>query len=126
MIDMRPGIYLQLFIYQKNSVRTWIGSMMVALYKVKIFRFTDTKPEQSDTHSSTSPLQMANKFCHLLNIRPNKDMSYEGFSLILSRNICHHMDMNNEHRISHNYTVVRVRLVDTSNVDISIFPTEFT
>ena len=48
------------------------------------------------------------------------------FSLILSRNICHHKDMSNDHRLNHNGTVVGLKLLDDMYIDLSMFPTEFT
>ena len=53
-------------------------------------------------------------------------MLYEGFSLILSRNILHHKEMNTDHRLSHNSTVVGVKLVDSLYFDIGMFSAECT
>ena len=69
---------------------------------------------------------MTNKFCDLLNINSDKEMPFEEFSLILSRNICHHKDTNNDHRLSHNGTVIGVKYLNATYINIGMFPTEFT
>ena len=69
---------------------------------------------------------MKNKFHHLLNISSDKEMPFEGLLLILSRHICHHKDISNYHRLSHNGTVVGVTFLDATYIDLSMFSTEFT
>ena len=53
-------------------------------------------------------------------------MPYKGFSLIISRNICHHKDMSNDYRSNHNGTVVGLKLIDVTYIDLNMFPTKFT
>ena len=68
---------------------------------------------------------MTNKFCHLLNISSHEEMPYKEISIILSRN-CHHKDMRNDHKLNHNGTVIGLKLLDATYIDLSIFPTKFT
>ena len=87
-----------------------------------MLRYTDNKSKQSNAIPSTSPLQMTNEF-QLLNISSHEEMPYKGFSLILSRNILHHKNMSNNHRLYNNGTVVGLKLLDATYIDLSMFPT---
>ena len=93
---------------------------MVALSKVKMLRYTDNKSEQRNVIPSISWLQMTNKFCHLLNIGSDEEMPYKGFSLILSRNFCHHKDMNNDHRLGCNKAVFGLKLLGDMYIHLSL------
>ena len=53
-------------------------------------------------------------------------MTYEGLSLILSRDICHHKDTKNDLRLSHNSTFLGVKLLDATCISLSVFLTEYT